>query len=129
MNKIAKDYYFHVGPSPEGVTVIITPASYFNEIGCIADQHCEIENLLPDWISEEMESMFLSSKSSEETRQELLNRNFSESSEFTSFCKEAFEAGDQILNSKEVLDINWLHQPLTKEELKAVNSDEPGEPW
>lgn len=129
MNKAAKDYYFHVGPSPEGVTVIITPTSYFDEIGCIDDQHCEIEELLPEWISEEMECMFLSSKSPEETRQELLNRNFIENLEFTDFCKNAFEVGNQILDCPEVLDINWLHAPLTETELKAVNDPDKGETW
>lgn len=128
---LPENFYFYAGDSPDGTLVIITPVSYFHEYECVYDQHLEIESLLPDCMSEEMECMFHSFKSAEETRQELLKRNFKENEKFTKFCKESFEEGDSFLEMANISDTNWLSAPLTEEELKAVNEVDPekAKPW
>ena len=94
------------------------------------DQHLGIQKLLPDYLHEDMECMFFSNKSVEETRKDLLSKSFVELNEFSEFCDSAFEVVDEILEAYPETS-TWLTDPLTTEELEAVKSAEtdPGEPW
>ncbi len=126
----AKDIYFHVRETPDGVCALLCPIDYFTEAGCMYDQHLGIQKLLPDYLHEDMECMFFSNKSIDETRQDLLSKNFLELNEYSEFCDSAFEVVDEIMNGYPELD-TWLTDPLTSEELESVKKaeTEQGEPW
>lgn len=99
-----KDFYFCVGVDPdlkmmveEGMygedevsttLVIIVPTTFWHSNGHVYDQHLNIDHLIPDYMSECMESHFESSRSPAETRDDLLLLGFKESEKFTMFCRE-----------------------------------------
>jgi hypothetical protein len=126
----AKDIYFHVRETPDGICALLCPIKFFTKEGCMYDQHLGISELLPAYLHEDMECMFFSNKSVEETRQDLISKNFVELNEFSEFCDSAFEVVDEILNGYPELD-TWLTDPLTQEELDAIAKadTEPGIPW
>lgn len=65
--------------------VWIVPASYFEKEGCCCDQHMPIDDFLPRSMSQAMESCWDFRGPWEQIRQELLNRGFRESKEFSEF--------------------------------------------
>jgi hypothetical protein len=98
-----KDFYFCVGKDPDlcsmvasgmygedevsTTLVVIVPIEFWKDNHYVYDQHLSIENIIPDYMSECMESHFESSKSVEETRNDLLSLGFKELDEFTQFTR------------------------------------------
>jgi hypothetical protein len=126
----AKDIYFHVVSTPDGVCALLCPINFFTKEGCMYDQHLGIESLLPEYLHEDMECLFFSNKTIEETRQDLLAKNFVELNEYSEFCDLAFDVVGEIMNGYPELD-TWLTDPLTNEELECIKKadTEQGEPW
>jgi len=133
--ELPENFYFYVGATLDGVCAVICPASFFDEYGCVFDQYLQIESLLPDILTENIECMFDSIESVEETRKVLLKRNFTENKEFNRFCASIFEPlysnGTDVPDLETASDINWLSSPLTKEEQAIIDhaDDEQGKPW
>lgn len=102
LNQLAKEtgkqpynFYFHVGlaanynhedDAEDEVMVVICSIEFFDSHGYVYDRHLGINHLLPDFMSECGECLFDTTKSVEETRQELLARGFVESENFSEFC-------------------------------------------
>ncbi len=127
----AEDFYFHVRETEDGVCALLCPLVYFHKAGCMYDQHLMIQKLLPEYLREDMECMFFSNKSVQETREDLLAKGFVELEEYSDFCDSAFEVVDEILKAYPETGDTWLTDPLTPEETEAINKadDEEGIPW
>lgn len=89
------EFFFYTGPvidetdSEEyGIVswTIICPKTFFEENGYVLDQHLGISIHLPEDMGEEQECLFSSSRSIEDTRNDLLARGFQENDTFSYFC-------------------------------------------
>jgi hypothetical protein len=86
-NSKPSDFYFDVKADLEvcsGYTMIaIVPKLYFHKEGYMWDQSMNLNHILPDDLSEAMESCWDSERSAEEVRKDLLARGFEENAKFT----------------------------------------------
>ncbi len=87
---MSKNYCFHVTGTPDGTLALIAPTDYFITHGCLPDRFLNIKNLIPEYLSEDLECMFFSSKSVEQTKKDLLAKGFIELKEFSKVCEAAF---------------------------------------
>jgi len=70
-----EDFYFMVENSGHAV---ITPKEYYDQNGCMYDQHLLIDHILPKELGEEMEGAYSFEVSPEEMRDKLLKLGFVE---------------------------------------------------
>jgi hypothetical protein len=96
----ASDYYVSVrneagmDGDDDVVSVAICPKQIYDVHHLLMDQTPSIDHLLPDWIGGELQEAILeSSKSVEETKDELLSRGFIMTPEFDQFLDEANDSG------------------------------------
>jgi hypothetical protein len=93
-NSKPSDFYFVAQKDYEGfVMVAITPKLYFHKNGYMWDQSMQIEHLLPNDLSESMESVWESDsdRTVEEIRQDMLSRGFEENEQFTELVAQEYD--------------------------------------
>lgn len=93
-NSKPSDFYFAAQKGEdEFCMVAIVPKLYFNKEGYMWDQSMQIEHLLPDDLSESMESIWENDgdRTVEEIRQDMLRRGFEENDQFTGQVVEEFD--------------------------------------
>lgn len=93
ITKDPSEYYFVV-VKPEdnyaeeynlGSYIYIVSIDFWNENKRLDDHHLNIYDLLPEEMSEDMESFFSSPDSVKESRKKMLERGFKENEEFSKF--------------------------------------------
>jgi single-stranded DNA-specific DHH superfamily exonuclease len=96
ITKDPSEYYFAVVEAVDnyaeeynlGSYIFIVRIDFWNKNRRLDDRHLNIDDLLPEEISEDMESLFSSSDSIEESRKKMLERGFKENEEFSKFVED-----------------------------------------
>jgi hypothetical protein len=89
------DFYFDVKADLEvtgGLTMIaIVPKVYFDKHGYMWDQSMFLDHILPEDLSEAMESCWDTERSAEDVRQDLLASGFQENIKFAALVSEDYD--------------------------------------